>query len=127
MTSKRWASRSDAEAFFVDDPLGLAVFERLQMAVDRCGGAELRVAATQVGWARRRGFAFLWSASQWLGPRAAPLVLSLYFPTRVDSPRWKQLVQVRPGLWVHHLEVREVTEIDDEVLQWLADAFAVAG
>jgi hypothetical protein len=32
-----------------------------------------------------------------------------------------------PGRWMHHLEVRDVTELDDEVAGWLLDAAAAAG
>lgn len=127
MASKRWATRDDAEAFFADRPLGMDVFDQVHAQIQRCGGAELRVAPTQVGWARRHGFAFLWCPDRWLGARGAPLVLTLGFPARDDSPRWKQAVEIRPGLWNHHLEVRSAEEIDDEVLAWVAAAYAAAG
>jgi hypothetical protein len=118
MTSKRWADPDDAEVFFGDDAMGLAVFHRVLDEVDACGGAELRVAPTQVGWARRRGFAFLWSASRWLGDSAAPVVA---------SARWKQVVQIRPGLCNHHLEIRDEADLDDEVLGWVREAYVAAG
>ena len=127
MASKRWAERGDAEAFFAGAPLGLDVFDRVAAAIGTWGGAELRVAKTQVGWARRRGFAFLWSASRWLDERGAPLVLTVALPSRVESPRWKQVVEVRPGLWNHHLEVRAAADVDDEVLGWIRGAYDAAG
>ena len=127
VTSKRWAERGDAEAFFAGAPVGLAVFDTVAAEVAACGGAELRVAPTRVGWARRRGFAFLWSASMWFGARGAPLVLTVTLPDRAESPRWKQVVEVRPGLWNHHLEVSDAAVVDAEVLAWVRAAYEAAG
>lgn len=127
MASKRWAEPADAAAFFADSALGLAAYRWSQAHIDALGGAELRVATTQVGWARRRGFAFLWRPDQVLGERGAPLVVSLDLASQDPSPRWKQVVEVRPGRSIHHLEVRDERELDDEVAAWLERAYQLAG
>lgn len=118
------SARADGWAFFEGDPLGRAVFDLVADRIDECGGAELRVARTQVGWARRRGFAFLWNPQRWLGERGAPLVLTVALASRDPSPRWKEVVEVRPGVFNHHLEIRSVGEVDDEVLGWVDQAYA---
>ncbi len=125
--SKRWAEPADADAFFADNALGRSVFAELQDLVGRLGGAELRVAATQVGWARRRGFATLWCPRRWLGARGSDLVLTVHLSRRDGSPRWKQVVEVRPGLWAHHLEIATADDIDAEVVAWFARAYEEAG
>jgi len=122
----RWATRADARVFFGEDPLGWAVFEAVAGVIDECGGAELRVAATQVGWARSRGFAFLWKPQRWLGGRAAPLVLSVDLPDRDPSERWKQAVEVRRDHWMHHLEIRSAADVDDEARGWVSRAYRCA-
>ncbi len=127
MASKRHANRADADAFFAGDALGLAVLDRVAAEIAASGGAQLRVARTQVGWARRRGFVFLWSPASWLGARGAPLVLTVYLPLRLESPRFKEIVEVRAALWGHHLELRETGEVDDEVLGWVRQAYDAAG
>ncbi len=110
-------------AFFAEDDLGREVYNLVAARIHECGGAELRVARTQVGWARRRGFAFLWSPQRWLGDRAAPLVLSIGLLHRDTSPRWKEVVEIRPGLYNHHLEIHAVEDVDDEVLAWVGRAY----
>ena len=107
--------------------LGLAVYHRIERLVQASGGAELRVARTQLGWARRRGFVYMWRPGDWLGPRGAPLAVSIALPDRDDSVRWKQVVQPRPGLWLHHLEVAAAADIDHEVERWLGLAYEAAG
>jgi hypothetical protein len=36
------------------------------------------------------------------------------------------VVQVRPGLFTHHLELQSVEDIDSEVSGWLGDAYRSA-
>lgn len=31
------------------------------------------------------------------------------------------------GVWMHHIELRDVGQVDDEVCGWLAEAYASAG
>jgi hypothetical protein len=60
---------------------------------------------------------------RYLGRGHTPLVLSLAFDSRRDSPRWKQVVEPAPGRYMHHLELRSASEIDDEVRGWLREAW----
>ena len=65
-------------------------------------------------------------AGAWRGRRHAPLVLILTFPQRVLSPRWKQIVQPAKGRFTHHLELWRATDIDAQVVRWLARAWREA-
>lgn len=120
------SSRREADEFFADSALGLAAYRRVQALLDALGPCDLRVAPTQVGWARRRGFAFLWLPGRWLRRPAAEVVLTIATDHHIDSSRWKEVVEVRPGLVNHHLELRSVDEIDDQVAAWLDDAYRAA-
>ena len=116
------ADPREVEAFLADSPVALAAFRRIQDAVAALGPAQVRLSATQVTWACRRGFAFLWLPGRWLGARGAPAVLSIAAIRSIPSPRWKQVVEVRPGLWMHHLELVDAEDVDAEVVTWLDEA-----
>jgi hypothetical protein len=77
----------DAEALFAESDLGLAAYRRVRALLDALGPCELRVARTQVGWARRRGFAFLWMPGRWLSKPTAEVVLTISSDRRLDSAR----------------------------------------
>lgn len=68
----------------------------------------------------------VWIPAQYLGERAAfaPLVLSVVLRRCDDSPRWKEVVQLGPSRWTHHLEVRSAAQIDAEVLGWMREELA---
>ena len=126
MTRPAPATRDQAEQFFAASPLGAAVFRRVQAVIDDLGPCDLRVARTQVGWGRRRGFAFLWLPGRWLTHAAAEVVLTISADRLLTSPRWKQVTEIRPDLITHHLELHDVGDVDDEVAQWLACAYDAA-
>ena len=117
----------EAEAFFADSALGLEAYRRVQALLDDLGPCDLRVARTQVGWARRRGFAFLWLPGRWLRRPAAEVVLTISTDHAIDSPRWKEVVEVRPGLFTPSpRSCTSADDVDDEVGAWLAEAYRAA-
>jgi hypothetical protein len=105
-----------------------AIFDAVSSAIDALGPAEVRVTKSQVAFRRRRTVAVVWTPDRYLSPeRSAPLVLTLSFPRRDPSPRWKGVTAVSPGRWTHHLELRSPGDIDAEVGAWLAEAWGAAG
>jgi hypothetical protein len=126
-TRRHPAGVAEAEAFFDGSVLGLAAYRTVQGLLDEVGPCDLRVTRTQVGWARRRGFAFLWLPGRWLRNAAAEVVLTIASDHRIESSRWKEVVEVRPGLVTHHLELYEAADLDTHVADWLADAYRAAG
>jgi hypothetical protein len=55
------------------------------------------------------------------------VVLSIALGRHDPSPRWKEVVHPSPKQWMHHLEVRTVADLDDEVAAWLHEAATRAG
>ena len=80
----------------------------------------------QVAFRRRRTFALAWAPGQYLGERCAPLVLSVVLPERDADPRWKEVVEPRPGVFMHHLELRVADNIDDQAKAWIKRAYDAA-
>src|SRR5690606_18420658 len=108
------------------DPRSRQIFEAVRSAIASTGPADVRVSKSQVAFRRRRGFAAVWMPAQYLRGEVAPLVLTINLDRRDESPRWKEVVEPRPGRFTHHLELRAVEHIDDEVLNWLREAWAEA-
>jgi hypothetical protein len=110
------------------DGLARAVFERLLDLAAASGSVDVRTTKSQIAFRRRRGFAFVWIPERYLGGRAARVVVVSFALGRRDtSPRWKEVTQVAPHQWMHHLEVRDAAEVDTEVAAWLAEAADRAG
>jgi len=115
------------EEFFAGHPVARAVFDRVREVADGLGGYDLRVGRSQVAFRRARGFAYVWIPGRYLRHPDADVVLSIPLGRHDDSPRFKEVAHPSPKVWMHHLEVRDVAEIDDEVRGWLAEAATGAG
>lgn len=102
--------------------MGWSVFQRVTAVLDAVGGAGVRTSASQVAFCRRRGFAWLWLPGRYLRGPAAEVVLSIALGRPDPSPRWKEVVHSSRRHWVHHLEVGDPAEVDDQVARWLREA-----
>lgn len=127
LTRRRAGSQVEAEDFFAGHPLGVLVFRKLQSAVRSYADVQARVSKSQVAFRRKRGFAYLWVPGQYLRKPAAEVVLSIALGRREESTRFKEVVHPATKHWMHHLEVRGVCDIDDEVVAWLREAADRAG
>lgn len=114
------------EAFFDGSPRGLVLCRAVAEAVHSIGHADVRVTKSQVAFRRRRGFAYVWRPGRYVRSEV-PAVLSIALPIRLDSDRFKSVVHPAPKVWMHHLELTDAAQIDDQVLGWLSDAYASAG
>ena len=117
----------DAAAFFEASPVGLRTYEEVCRILDALGDYEVRVTKSQVAFRRKRGFAYLWTPERYLRRHAAPVVLSIALGRQHPSDRFKEVVEPSPGQWMHHLEIYDTNEIDDEVTRWLIEAAQRAG
>lgn len=112
------------EEFFAGSPLGAAVYGRVRALLPGC---RVRTSRSQVAFSGRHGFAWLWRPGRYLRRPGAEVVLTVALGRRDPSPRWKEVVRPSPGAWVHHLELHDPAEVDDEVADWLVEAAERAG
>jgi hypothetical protein len=117
---------TDPDTFFDGHPLGLAVYRRVGELIGEIGPAEVRATRSQVAFRRRRGLAYLWLPGEYLAKPGAEVVLSVALPRRLESPRWKEVAHPSAKVWMHHLEVRTVHDLDAEVRAWLIEAWQAA-
>jgi hypothetical protein len=110
------------EEFFAGRPGALAVFERVRSVLDGLGPVEVRASKSQVAFRRRRGFAYLWLPGRYLSKPAAEVVLSIALGRHDPSGRFKEVAHPAPAEWMHHLELHDAGDVDDEVVGWLREA-----
>jgi hypothetical protein len=111
------------DEFFAGQDLSKQLFETVRREVAALGETDMRITKSQVAFRRRRGFAWVWMPGQYLKRVAAPLVLSLSLSRRENSPRWKEIVEPYPGRFTHHLELYDTADIDEQVRNWLREAW----
>lgn len=110
------------QEFFAGHPFASAVFENVRAIVDRLGPVDVRVSKSQVAFRLRRGFAYLWMPGQYLQQPTAEVVLSIALGRLEASSRFKEVAHPAPAEWMHHLEIHQLGDLDDEVADWLREA-----
>jgi hypothetical protein len=115
------------EEHFVGHPFAASVFAWTRDVLEGLGPCEVRVTTSQVAFRRRRGFAYVWMPGRYLRHPAAEAVLSVSLPRHDASPRFKEVAHPTSQQWLHHLEVRNLTELDGQVEAWLAESYDAAG
>lgn len=114
------AERVDPGALFVGRPFALSVVDRVESIVASIGEATIRTTKSQIAFRRRRGFACLWPPV--FGNRGVEIVLSIALGRHDASPRFKQVAHPGPHVWMHHMEIRDLAQLDDQVRAWLREA-----
>ena len=102
------------------------IYDAAERMASGMGPMTVRVSKSQVSFRRRRGFAYLWRPGMYVRSDV-PVVLSLALPRQIASPRFKETAHPAPGIWMHHLELMDSSQLDGEVEQWLRQAYEAAG
>ena len=112
--------------FFADHsaalPLYLALEEKIFTLFPQ---AQKRVQKTQITFFHRHVFACV-SFARVRRKRDQPegsLVLTLGFPSPLESPRAAVQTEPYPGRWTCHLLLCGIEELDEELLRWLREAY----
>ncbi|MDT0164561.1 DUF5655 domain-containing protein [Actinotalea sp. AC32] len=114
----------DVRVALAGDAVALAVRRRVADVVLGWDGVEERVTRTQVGYRRRRGFAWVWAPRRHLGRSgAAPVVVSFALGRIEASDRVKEVAHPSTHHWIHHVEVRDPSDVDAELTSWLREAW----
>ena len=103
----------------------LAICRRVEQVLSFFGEVSMAVTKSQVAFRRRKAFAFVWRPGQYVSSRV-PAVLSIALPFEITSDRFKEIAHPTPTVWMHHLELRDVSEVDEQVCGWLANAYEKA-
>lgn len=97
----------------------VAMFHRFIALVERCGPFTCSPSKTTITLkGERRGFA---------GARPTPTGLTVYLDLQraVESPRIRNVSAYTKRLWVHHLRLTSMDELDEELAGWVREAYAV--
>ena len=115
------------EEFLEGSATGRAVFAALGELLADLPDLEVRTTRSQIAFRRRRAFAVLRLPGMYLRRPRTDVVLSIAPDQEIRSPRFAEVVHPAPRTWQHHLDVRDVGDLDDEVARWLREAYERAG
>ncbi len=97
----------------------VSLYEHFSALVHDCGPVLTAPAKGRIGFQVRMIFAAVNKLSD--GGLDAHVVLT----RRLDGPRFRRIETMTPKCHVHHFRVESISELDDEVKDWLREAYQV--
>jgi len=114
-----FCGRHDLETHFDGKPAEIrAIFDAVLNAIRRCGPVIVLPEKTRIAFQVRMSFAQLTPRLRWVDGH---VVLA----RRTEHPRFRRIDTVSPRNHVHHFRLSSVLDVDREVENWLAEAYAV--
>lgn len=113
----------DEQMFLGDKPGALGLYAAFREALlERFPHAALQVQKTQITFRNPKVFCCV-SMARMKGVQGEYIVVTLGLGQRVDSPRVWAATEPYPGRWTHHVPVRDVEELDGELMDWVEQAY----
>jgi len=112
-------------SFFDKMPGAIPLYEAIREWIClELGNVTVRVQKTQIAFANRHQFAFVsLPFRKRKGWPEVCVILTFGLGRRVEHPRIVEAVEPYPGRWTHHVIIQDMNEADDEVKEWLREAY----
>jgi len=112
--------RFSVEKFLAGKSAGaIALYEKFSALAHECGPVKLAPAKTRIGFQVRMIFAAVNKLNE------TSLDAHVVLARRLPSARFRRIEAMTPKCYVHHFRVRTLSELDEEVKDWLCEAYQV--
>ncbi|MDO4548456.1 MAG: DUF5655 domain-containing protein [Clostridia bacterium] len=114
------------EEFFAGHPVEMELYDAfLNEVMSRFDEVRVRYQKTQVTFSCVHNFAFVsLPRSRMKSRKEEYIIVSFGLKYRLDSPRAEQAVNPYPNRWTHHVIVSKPSDIDGELMDWIAQSYA---
>lgn len=117
-------TNKEIEAFFAGKPEAKALFMAVERKIQAIGPAIIKVSKTQISFATRTQFAWVWMPLP--TDRKRPLhslVLSFGCGRRIVNDQIVEAIEPYPGRWTHHVIIAEAADLTSAVDAWIREAY----
>ena len=117
-------TNKEIEAFFAGKPEAKALFMAVERKIQVIGPAIIKVSKTQISFATRTQFAWVWMPLP--TDRKRPLhslVLSFGCGRRIVHDQIVEAIEPYPGRWTHHVIIAEDADLTSAVDAWIREAY----
>ena len=117
-------TNKEIEAFFAGKIEAKALFMAVDRKIRSIGPAIIKVSKTQISFATRTQFAWVWMPQP--TDRKRPmhsLVLSFGCGRQIVHEQIVEAIEPYPGRWTHHVIIAEEADLTGAVDAWLREAY----
>lgn len=115
------------ESLFQGRPEALRLFDAVRGYIESLDSVTIEPAKTQVSFGAVGKFAWVWLPQSWVKKRSeTSITLTFSLGRRVAHEKIAEVVEPRPGRWIHHVVIEEESDFDEDVRAWLREAYEAA-
>ncbi|CZR02726.1 DUF5655 domain-containing protein [Trichococcus ilyis] len=117
-------TNKEKEAFFAGKPEARELFMAVERKIRAIGPAIITVGKTQISFATRTQFAWVWMPQPTDKKRPLhSLVLSFGCGRQIVHDQIVEAIEPYPGRWTHHVIIAEEADLTDTLDAWLREAY----
>lgn len=116
---------ADKLLFFDKMPQAMPLYEAFEARIlKECENVGIKVSKTQISFKNKYNFAFVsLPIRRRKGWPEICIIVTFGLSHKVELPRIMQAVEPYPNRWTHHVIVEETEEIDQELMEWIKEAY----
>ena len=115
------------EGLFSGRPGALSLFHAVQLYIESIGSVKIEAMKTQVSFGAKKKFAWVWLPQLWTKKRPEnSITLTFVVGRHIKHDRIVEVVKPRPGRWTHHVIIERESDLDEDLREWLREAYAFA-
>ncbi len=112
---------------FTGRPAAFRLFGNVRKFIETLGPVTVEATKTQVSFGTTKKFAWVWLPQMYTKKRPEnSITLAFAAGRHIINDRIAQAVEPRPGTWTHHVVIEKGSDLDDDVKDWIREAFASA-
>lgn len=116
--------RRAIESLFRNRTKALELFKIVQSYIEGLGSVNTEATKTQISFGTDRKFAWVWLPQIWIKKQPdKSIVVTFSLDRRIQDERVKEAVEPRPGKWTHHVVIEKASDFDDDVRDWIMEAW----
>lgn len=109
-------------------PAAIPLYETAEFAIMTAfPETRIKVSKTQVSFYNKHLYAALWPPLRKIKGRPGMyIVLTFGLMRKIEHPRIVESVEPYPNRWTHHVLVEKPEDMDEQVMEWLREAYDFA-
>lgn len=116
--------KKEIEYFFEEWPESYQLYIPLESYIGSLGDIKIEVMKTQISFGTKRKFTWVWLPQTWISKRPEnSLTLTFVLSRKIEDKQIESVVEPRPGMWTHHVVIKNSKDFTAEVKQWLKEAY----
>ncbi|MGG3562804.1 DUF5655 domain-containing protein [Neobacillus rhizosphaerae] len=114
----------DIENFFSNQEHLITLFLAVYQMIQSIAPVSFDVNKSQISFGTKPKFAWVWQHKPWLNKRPEnAIVLTFCVGRYIEHDQIVEATEPYPGRWIHHLMIRDKSELTSDVNKWLEEAY----